>query len=217
MGRLLEANLRSAGYSTRLALDGAAAKAIFDQQAFDLCLLDIMMPRKDGFQLAGEIRSSRPRVPIIFITARSQNADKLHGFKLGCDDYVTKPFELDELLCRIRAVLDRTAGPRNFTHQPLTFGGFTLQVHERKLEIRGTQIPLTEKEAVVLHLLASNMERTVTRTFILRHVWGSDDPYHSKSLDVYLTRIRKYLRLDDRLCLKNMRGHGYCMERLAPT
>jgi DNA-binding response OmpR family regulator len=212
MGRLLEANLRAAGYAAHLALDGLAAKALFNNAAFDLCLLDIMLPRKDGFELAREIREARPDVPIIFLTARAQNPDKLKGFRIGCDDYVTKPFELDELLCRIKAVLDRTMGPRHYVQQPLVFGDCVLNVFERRLTIRGTAIPLTEKEALVLHLLATNMERTVTRTFILRQVWGSDDPYHSKSLDVYLTRIRKYLRLDDRITLTNMRGHGYCLE-----
>jgi len=212
MGRLLVENLRLSGHDAVLAADGAEAKRLYVQGAFDLCVLDVMMPIKDGFQVAQELREIDPRAAFIFLTARGTLMDKKEGFERGCDDYITKPFEFEELLLRIRAILERTIGPRLEREPQIRFGDLVLDLRERTLIFREGSIQLTEKEVRLLQILASNMSSTVTRAELLIKVWGKDDPYHSKSMDVYLTRIRKYLRKDARIDLHNVHGRGYRLE-----
>lgn len=212
MGRLLVENLRLSGYEPTLVADGSEAKRLFALSAFDLCILDVMMPRKDGFQLATELRAIDPRAAFIFLSAKNTQRDKKEGFQRGCDDYMTKPFDFEELLLRVNAVLDRTMGPRVEKEAVLQFGGFSLDLRERALSFKGKRSLLTEKESRLLQILALNIGRTVTRTELLTRVWGKDDPYHSKSMDVYLTRIRKHLRSDERVVLHNVHGRGYRLE-----
>jgi two-component system, OmpR family, response regulator len=209
LGALLAENLRMAGYATELATDGHEAKQLFAQQSFDLCVLDVMLPRKDGFQLALEVREKDPSAAFIFLTAKNTLMDKRAGFKAGCDDYMTKPFEMDELLLRINAILERTSGPRLHMDPLVHFGRSTLNLREHTLLIGTERVELTDKEVRLVHVLALHLGRTVTRAELLTRVWGKDDPYHSKSMDVYLTRIRKYLRLDGSVVLQNVHGHGY--------
>lgn len=209
LGALLAEGLRLAGYTAELAMDGHHAKRLFVQQPFDLCVLDVMLPKKDGLQLASEIREHDPSAAFIFLTARNTMADKLAGFSVGCDDYMTKPFEMDELLLRINAILERTKGPRLHKDPLVHFGRSTLNLRERTLMIAKDRIELTDKEVRLLHVLALHLGQTVTRAEVLTRVWGKDDPYHSKSMDVYLTRIRKYLRVDGTIDLQNVHGHGY--------
>ena len=209
MGRLLVDNLRVSGHEPVLVIDGVEAKRVFAQNSFDLCILDVMMPKKDGLQLAEELRSIDPRAVFIFLTAKNTLQDKKAGFKRGCDDYLTKPFDFEELLLRIRAVLERTMGPQLEYTPHLRFAGFVLDLRERSLILGDSRIDLTEKETRILQVLAAHPGRTVTRTELLERVWGKVDPYHSKSMDVYLTRIRKYLRADASVGLNNVHGHGY--------
>jgi DNA-binding response OmpR family regulator len=209
MGALLLENLRAAGYEVVLTADGADARRLFATTHFDLCILDVMLPTKDGFQLAQEIRELDPQAVFMFLTARNTLHDKSTGFKAGCDDYITKPFELEELHLRINAILERTHGPRLLRDPVLRFGAFSLDLRERSLTIGRKRSVLTEKEARLLHVLVLHLDTTITRSELLNRVWGKDDPYHGKSMDVYLTRIRKYLRNDPGIALQNIHGHGY--------
>lgn len=209
MGALLVENLSLAGHTVTLATDGVGARRVFAAEGADLCILDMMLPGKDGSQLAREIRALDPCAPFIFLTAKNTQVDKTEGFRAGCDDYITKPFDIGELILRLSAILERTSGPRLLRDPAVHFGRCLLAPRERVLTIAGRRIDLTEKEARLLHILVNHMDRTITRTELLERVWGKDDPYHSKSMDVYLTRIRKFLRLDPRLDLQTIYGCGY--------
>lgn len=212
MSAMLVANLTAAGYSTRTAMNGGAGLRAYQLEPADLCLLDVMLPEKDGFELAEAIRNHDPEASFIFLTARNTIVDKRRGFMLGCDDYLTKPFDLEELLLRVNAVLDRRKGGRSAPGRTIHVGRATLEMKGRVFRTPSKEVVLTEKELRVLHILASNLDSTVTRSELLVKVWGRDDPYHSKSMDVYLTRIRKYLKADSGLELANVYGHGYKLQ-----
>jgi len=213
MGILLEENLQIAGYSTTLATDGMEAVDSFRKQAYDLCLLDIMLPKKDGLEVARDIRKIDPEAAFMFITARSMRIDRIAGFKAGCDDYITKPFELEELIYRIKAILMRiqgTHGQRN--SGVILFGRSELTVTERQLITEGKKAKLNAKETAVLQLLANNLNEPVSRTDMLRCIWGEDNYFTSKSMDVYMSRVRRILKQDSNLFLKNIHGFGYKLE-----
>jgi DNA-binding response OmpR family regulator len=217
MGALLVENLRLAGYEVALATDGIEAKRLFAAYGADLCILDVMLPGRDGTALAQEIREIDPSAPFIFLTAKSTQMDKTEGFKAGCDDYITKPFDMGELLLRLNAILERTRGPRLLRDPLIAFGRCTLDPRERVLRVSDQRVDLTEKESRLLHVLVNHLDRTVTRAELLERVWGKDDPYHSKSMDVYLTRIRKHLRLDGTLTLQTVHGCGYRLSLAGPV
>lgn len=208
MGVLLEENLRMAGFEPTLVADGEQAVRSFHANSYDLCLLDIMLPKKDGLEVARSIRKLEPRAPFIFISARSMPVDKIEGFKLGADDYITKPFNLEVLMLRIRAVLNRT-NPGNSDANVFQLGGLELNVTERSLSGIGEPIKVSQKEAALIRILAQNSNEVVSRADILKAAWGSDNYFNSKSLDVYLTKIRKYLKRDTALRLQNIHGYGY--------
>ena len=208
MGLLLEENLRMAGYEPTLVVDGEQAVRSFHSKSYELCLLDIMLPKKDGMEVARTIRKLNAKAPFIFISARSMQVDKIEGFKIGADDYITKPFNLEELMLRIQAVLNRTGHGLTATDR-LSLGKLTLQVTERSLTGVGEAIALSQKETALVRILAENINEPVSRSEILKAAWGSDNYFNSKSLDVYLTKIRKYLKRDPALKLKNIHGYGY--------
>lgn len=212
MSAMLMANLAAAGYATRLARNGVAGLLAYQRERADLCLLDVMLPERDGFELAAMIKGHDPDATFIFLTARNTILDKKKGFALGCDDYLVKPFELEELLMRVNAVLDRTQRTRTTAGKVIQFGNCTLAIKDRLLRTPEKEVALTEKEMRLMHLLAANLDRTISRSELLVKVWGKDDPYHSKSMDVYLTRIRKYLRGGSGLELTNVYGHGYKLQ-----
>ena len=214
LGALLVDNLRMAGYRVTLAADGVQARRVFAAEGADLCILDMMLPGKDGAKLAREIRELDPSAPFIFLTAKSTQMDKAEGFRAGADDYLTKPFDMGELLLRLNAILERTHGPRLLRDGAVRFGNCVLDPRERVLRIAGDRIDLTGKEARMLHILASHFGNTVARTELLERVWGKDDPYCSKSMDVYLTRLRKHLRADPTLALCTVHGCGYRLEEV---
>lgn len=212
MGALLVENLRMSGYDPVLATEGQEAKRCYASNAFALCILDVMLPKKDGFQLAREIRELDPKAVFMFLTAKSTLLDKKEGFKIGCDDYLTKPFEIDELLLRINAILERTRGPRLHKDPLLQFGRLTLDLRERTLSSSQACIDLTDKEVRLLQILVDHAGRTVTHVELLQRVWGKADQYHAKSMGVYLTHIRRYLRMDPGITLVNVHGHGYRLD-----
>lgn len=211
LGYLLKENLESKGFQVHLCTDGEQGYQAFNDFQFGLCILDVMMPKKDGFTLARDIRRKDEQIPIIFLTAKSMQADRLQGFELGCDDYVTKPFSAQELLMRIRAILKRSAGAMR-PDMPGEFGSigrYTFDYANRLLMIEDETRKLSTKEAELLKLFAENLNALINRKIILTAVWGNDDYFTSKSMDVYLTRLRKILRKDPQLEIQNVHGTGY--------
>lgn len=215
MGFLLRENLKMLGFDVKHAEDGEAGAKLFKKEKFDVYLLDIMLPKKDGLALAKEIRETDLTTPIIFLTARSMTQDKIVGFKAGCDDYMTKPFDIEELIYRIQAILKRTHPEYQIKQTKMIhIGGYQFLPTERILRTDDEEYQLSAKEAGLLKLLAENKNEGVSRSLILKKVWGKDDYFTSKSLDVYLTKVRKYLKNNNQLELMNIHGFGY---KLAET
>ena len=208
MGFLLKDSLESYGYLVTHLSDGMSALVAFNKQPFDLCLLDVMMPNMDGFSLATEIRKTGLETPIIFLTAKAMKEDRIKGFKLGADDYVTKPFSVEELALRIKAILKRGKSfqPSNktipFSNHELDLGNLLLNIDDQKIQ-------LTQKEADILALFASNPNTLLKREFILQSVWGDDGYFVGRSLDVFISKLRKYLSSDKAIKIVNIHGSGY--------
>lgn len=211
LGFVIKDNLVHKGYSVALAIDGEDGLRIFNERAFDLCILDVMMPKKDGFSLATSIRTQNQQVPILFVTAKSMLEDKLHGFQAGGDDYIIKPFSIDELVARIEVFLRRSTTTLN-TDTSFALGGFTFDCQNLTLHhLSGTKT-LTQKEAEVLKLLCANRQRVMKREEILTTVWGDDDYFMGRSLDVFISKLRKYLKEDPKVEIVNYHGVGFRLE-----
>lgn len=212
MAELLRSRFEQEGFVVHHAADGLEALARFTAVRPDLCILDVTLPKMDGFQVAHEMRKIAPLAAFIFLTARNTLPDKQAGFNSGCDDYLTKPFQFEELLLRVNAVLYRTQGPKVHASGSLVFPTFTLHVRERNLQMPGRTIALTAKENRILYILLSNAGKMVERRFLVEQVWGRMDDYHSRSLDVYLTRLRKYVQLVPGVTLTNVYGQGFLLQ-----
>lgn len=209
LGLLLKENLGNKGFETVWCKEGDEGLKVFRKQSFNLCILDVMMPVKDGFTLAKEIRAINKDIPIIFLTARGMHDDKIKGFEHGCDDYVTKPFNTQELYMRINAILKRTAPKKETTNKVSQIG--TLQFDHTKMMLRGGNAvkKLSSKEADLLQILIENKNELVKRNVILESVWESDDYFAAKSMDVYISKIRKLLKDDPRIEILNAYGVGF--------
>lgn len=209
-GFLLAENLNLSGFSVVLAKTASHGLELFSSEKFDLCILDIMLPDKSGLDLAQEIRMINREIPIIFLTARTLVSDRIEGFEKGCDDYITKPFNLEELLFRIRAILKRATMWSSYgNNDNWIFNGFRFNYKERTLFIDEQLIQLSQKEAELLNILCIYEGRIVHRTTILNLVWGKDDLFTSKSLDVYLTKLRKFIKVSHSVELINVHSLGY--------
>jgi DNA-binding response OmpR family regulator len=208
---LLQENLTAKGFSVSLARSGKAGLELAANTDFDICLLDIMLPEMDGFTLAQALRQKDATLPIIFLTARVQEKDKLHGFEIGADDYVTKPFSFKELYCRIIAVLRRVnfIAPTHTEIENLSLGSLVLYPSQRMLSVNGQQRKLSQRESGLLQMLLQHNGKYVNRSEILKKVWGNDDYFTAKSMDVYITRIRKLIKDDPSLEVENLYGTGY--------
>ncbi len=209
MGFLLLENLRTKGYYPTLCKNGEEGLAEYFKNKYDLCLFDIMLPKKDGLSLAQSIRKTDNDVPIIFLTARTLDMDKIAGFKAGCDDYLTKPFNIEELLLRIKALLKRSRREIGTTLSILVFGDTKFNNSVRTIELNGVIEKLSTREAGIVRILSENKNKVVSRPMIMQAVWQRDDYFTSKNLDVYLTKIRKLLHRDEKLELQNIHGYGY--------
>ena len=211
LGFVIKDNLLHKGYQVTLATNGEQGYEIFQQQPFDLCIVDVMMPKKDGFSLAKEIRLTNQQVPILFVTAKSMLEDKLTGFQCGGDDYLVKPFSMEELYARIEVFLRRTningAASRSFLVGQFTFDCPNLTL----LHSTGAKT-LTQKEAEVLKLLCIHKDRVLKREEILNSVWGDDDYFMGRSLDVFISKLRKYLKEDPAIEIVNYHGVGFRLE-----
>jgi two-component system OmpR family response regulator len=209
LGSLLQEYLQAKNYEVDWASNGERAFRYFEQYHYDLCLLDVMMPVKDGFTLASEIRMLNREIPIIFLTAKSMKEDVLEGFSLGADDYITKPFSMEELLFRIEAILRRTKGTRNGDTPFWKIGSFSFDAKKQLLTGIGTEQKLTTKETELLKLLCNNMNQVLERNFALKAIWIDDNYFNARSMDVYITKLRKYLKADPGVQIINVHGKGY--------
>ena len=215
LGLLVQEYLTMKGYRTDRATDGNQGLQLFMAGQYDLCIFDVMMPKKDGFTLAKEVRMDHRDVPIIFLTAKSMQEDTIQGFKVGADDYMTKPFSMEELLLRIQAILRRyqrtTEAVEATTYQIGSFSfDYPHQLLSRTADVTDIQPQkLTSKESELLKLLAQNLNQPVSRSFALKMVWGDDSYFNARSMDVYVTKLRKYLKEDPAVQLVNVHGEGF--------
>jgi DNA-binding response OmpR family regulator len=211
LGNLLKNYLDAKGFHTTLCVNGQEATEVFRQREFDFCILDIMMPLKDGFMVAQEIRAANARIPILFLTARVLQEDKLKGFEVGADDYLTKPFSMEELLLRIQAILRRSEDPVRAPGPQGAYkiGEYTFDFHRQVLTIQGKEKKLTSKEAELLKLLCQRGNDVLTRSDALREIWHDDSYFNARSMDVYIVKLRKYLRDDPNVELINVHGVGF--------
>jgi two-component system, OmpR family, response regulator len=211
LGNLLKNYLDAKGYDTTLCVNGEEAVNAFSKKEFDFCILDIMMPVKDGFTVAREIRAVNRRIPILFLTAKSMQEDKLKGFEAGADDYLTKPFSMEELLLRMHAILRRTDETGKGSAQDSVFrvGSYTFDFNRQQLELDGKERKLTSKEAGLLRLLCLHANDTLSRSEALNEIWHDDSYFNARSMDVYIVKLRKYLKEDPKVELINVHGVGF--------
>lgn len=210
LGSLLKQYLDAKNYLTELCTDGEQACDSFAHNIYDICILDIMMPKKDGFQVAQEIREANATVPIIFLTARNMKDDVLNGFKIGADDYITKPFNMEELLLRIEAVLRRSGVSESEVTSTFKIGRYTFDSNKQTLQFDETEpVKLTTKECELLRLLCMNVNKVLERNYALKQVWDDDNYFNARSMDVYITKLRKLLKADERIEILNIHGKGY--------
>lgn len=208
LGFVVKDNLSDKGFEVTHCINGLEAERVIYKEKFDIYLLDVMMPKKDGFTLAQELREKKDDTPIIFLTAREMQEDKLKGFSVGGDDYITKPFNFDELTMRIEAILKRTksATPEQ---KEFNIGKYILKVDELKL-INGDEVSsLTKKEAALLEFLVKHINQPVKREDMLVKIWKDDSYFAGRSMDVYITKLRKYLKDDSNIEIQNVHGVGF--------
>lgn len=211
LGTILRTYLEAKGFAPRLCVNGVEALEVFSKESFDFCVVDVMMPLKDGFALAKDIRKVDTQIPILFLTAKSLEEDKLKGFQAGGDDYLTKPFSMDELLARIEAILRRsvksTEGKTDKGN--FAFGNFVFDYNHQNLHLNGVDQKLTSKEAELLKILCEHENQVVDRSFALNRIWQNDSYFNARSMDVYIAKIRKYLKDDPSVELINVHGIGF--------
>ena len=210
LGTILTEYLELKGYKAALAKNGAEGLDMFVKGEFQFCILDVMMPVKDGFTLAKEIRKINKKIPILFITAKSMKADTLEGFKIGADDYVTKPFSMEELLLRMNAILRRSTNIKSVPRKTkFNIGKFEFD-HDRQVLKHGkSAVKLTSKESDLLALLCVGGHEVTERQHALKLIWGDDSYFNARSMDVYITKLRKHLREDASVEIVNVHGRGF--------
>ena len=211
LGSLLREYLKAKGFATTLEADGEKGFRAFKKDHFDLCILDIMLPVKDGFSLAKDIRIQNPEIPIIFLTAKSMKTDILEGFRAGADDYMTKPFSMEELLLRIEAVLRRTT--RGEQQSVFNLGKYVFDANRQLLTCENKTINLTTKESDLLKMLCQHPNQVLERNYALKSIWKDDNYFNARSMDVYITKIRKHLSDEPDIQIINVHGKGYKLLR----
>jgi len=210
LGSLLREYLQAKSFEAHWLSDGEKAYKSFEKNRYDICILDIMMPNKDGITLAREIRMIDPEMPIIFLTAKSMKEDVLEGFSVGADDYMTKPFSMEELIYRIEAILRRTQGSGQQNKQTeFDIGQFHFDANKQLLTLESNSVKLTTKESELLKLLCNNANKVLERNFALKSIWIDDNYFNARSMDVYITKLRKYLKDDPAVEILNIHGKGY--------
>lgn len=212
LGILLVDYLEAEGFNVKLCKDGEMALKAFNSAQFDLCLLDVMMPKLDGFSLAKAIRIKNKQIPILIITAKSLKEDKLKGYGLGADDYITKPFDEEELLWKIKAVVRRIPESiSNRTTETISIGKYQFDFANQSLCLAGNTKRITEKESEILNYLSGHRNKVIKREELLTDLWGENDYFLGRSLDVFITKIRKYLKDDSTVSIENVFGVGFIL------
>tara|TARA_Y100001978_G_C23700221_1_gene440353 strand:- start:3379 stop:4068 length:690 start_codon:yes stop_codon:yes gene_type:complete len=213
LGLLISDHLEANRYEVTVVEDGAQGLIAYNSDVFHLCVLDVMLPKIDGFSLAKDIRKLNSDIPILFLTAKSMTDDKIKGFEVGGDDYLTKPFSVEELQLRVRALLKRVKIDSS-EEQPkeVNIGNYTYHFEDQSLVLNDSIKILTKKEAKILNLLYKYKNQVITREIILKGVWGQDDYFVGRSLDVFITKLRKYFKDDSRIVISNLHGVGFKFE-----
>ena len=209
LGMLLREYLQAKGYNVTLAPDGEAGFQHFSSEKFDLCILDVMMPKKDGFTLAQDIRKVNAVIPIVFLTAKSLKEDVLEGFRIGADDYINKPFSMEEMLLRIEAIMRRISGKKNKNGSEFQIGSMIFDAQKQTLTSDESVAKLTTKECELLSLLVKNANSILERNYALKTIWVEDNYFNARSMDVYITKLRKLLKNDPNVEIINIHGKGY--------
>ena len=208
LGSIIQESLGSREFSVRLCGDGQDAWESYQQDKPDLLVLDVMLPKKDGFTLASEIRKIDQHTPIIFLTSKGQSEDAVKGFSLGGNDYVRKPFSMEELIVRIKAQLDKQL-IRQSSSDWITLGNYQFHANRQVLRIGEIETSLTARESQLLQMLLQNANEITDRTLILKQIWGADDFFTARSMDVFITKLRKKLQGDPGIQILNVRGYGF--------
>lgn len=212
LGFVIADQLKSEGYQVVLCSNGQEGHIRFTEDTYHLCIFDVMMPKKDGFTLAREIRKINTETPILFLTAKSMTEDKVAGFNAGGDDYLTKPFSFDELSVRVKALLKRVNIHEDTEDKVIQLGNYVFDTENFTLKHPEFEKTLTKKEAMVLKLLCQFKNQVLPRETILTAVWGQDDYFAGRSMDVFITKLRKYLSHDDSISIANIHGIGFKLE-----
>lgn len=211
LGSVLTSYLEAKGFPTTLCINGQEAFDQFKKDKFDFCIVDVMMPIKDGFTLAKEIRQIDAKIPILFLTAKSMQEDKIRGFELGADDYLTKPFSMEELLMRMKAIIRRSTESKTMESFKSIYkiGTLTFDYNRQILKFKEEEQKLTSKESELLKMLCENINEVLDRSIALKRIWQDDSYFNARSMDVYITKLRKYLKLDTNIELINVHGVGF--------
>jgi DNA-binding response OmpR family regulator len=209
LGRIVKESLESRDYEVTMVADGKEAMSVFKQENPDICVLDVMLPNKDGYSIAQNVRQLNPTIPIIFVTAKTQNEDVIKGFEVGGNDYLRKPFSMEELIVRVNNLLNLTRRNGTSTAESITLGKFEFIPNRYELKKGDTSRKLSHREAILLQILCENRNNTVSRKDILMRVWGDDSFFNSRNLDVYITKLRDYLKEDPAVEIITIKGVGY--------
>ena len=215
LGFVVQDNLKSEGYQVTLCPDGEVALKTFASEHFDLCILDVMMPKKDGFAVAETIRDVNKEVPIVFLTAKTMQTDKVKGFTLGADDYITKPFDFQEFLLRVESILRRTKVLTQQEEEKIEsyiIGEYNFDIKNQILSHSKEDKKLTKKETRILSFLCEHINDIAPRELILKNIWGTDDYFSGRSMDVFISKLRKYLLFDQKIQIMNIHGVGFKLE-----
>lgn len=214
LGFVVSDKLKANDLDVTLAVDGAEGFKKFNEETFHVCIFDVMMPKKDGFSLAKDVRKINKEIPILFLSAKSETEDKIQGFEAGCDDYLSKPFSTEELIFRVKALLKRVNIDLDETQGGSVYrvGAYTFDFDNYTLSFGDNEKKLTKKEAEILHMFCKHRNQVLPRELVLNAVWGQDDYFVGRSLDVFVTKLRKYLSEDDRVVITNVHGIGFKFE-----
>jgi DNA-binding response OmpR family regulator len=215
LGIILKEYLEAKGYHATLCRDGEAGWNTYQTGEFEFCIFDVMLPKLDGFSLGEKVREVNAHIPIIFLTAKSLKEDTIHGLKIGADDYITKPFRMEELLLRMQAILRRTLPTPAETNQAsLSIGKYIFWTDSQRLVIGEQEQKLTSKESDLLKMLIQHKNQVLDRTLALKQIWGDDSYYNARSMDVYITKLRRHLSQDEKLQIINVHGQGFKLVEL---
>ncbi len=211
LGNVLKSYLEVKGFETILCINGQEAYNAFEKGGYGFCIVDVMMPVKDGFTLVKEIREKDKHIPVLFLTAKSMQEDKMRGFQVGGDDYLTKPFSMEELLVRMQAILRRVNEntSNEIRNNVFVIGKYQFDFNRQILRMADKEQKLTSKEAALLRLLAINLNQVLDRSYALKEIWNDDSYFNARSMDVYITKLRKFLKLDPTVELINVHGIGF--------